>query len=208
MRPARIVVSLCITVAAAGLCACGDKAGPGDLGPAVGTPAAGAPAAKDSAASAHFGAGCGAVPSGGPGSFEGMAADPVATAASHNPVLSMFSDAVKKANLFDSLNGAQSITVFAPANAAFQKLPTDTLNGILADNARLSELLNYHVVSRRIAPAELEAGNFTSLAGATLSTSGSGQDFRINGVPITCGNVQTANATVYIIDSLLMPPGH
>jgi uncharacterized surface protein with fasciclin (FAS1) repeats len=137
-----------------------------------------------------------------------MASDPVATAASHNPALSMLSDAIKKANLFDALNNAHDITVFAPANAAFQDLPSATRDRLLADGARLARTLTYHVVDRRISPSELGAGNFPSREGATLSTSGSGQDFKINGsTSVICGNVQTANATVYIVDSLLMPPG-
>jgi uncharacterized surface protein with fasciclin (FAS1) repeats len=137
-----------------------------------------------------------------------MAADPVATAASHNPVLSTFYSTIQKANLVDTLNNAQNLTVFAPANAAFQQLPQSTLDGIVADSAKLTKTLTYHVVGRRIGPAELAPGNFNSLEGATVSTSGSGQDFTINGnASVVCGNVQTANATVYIVDSLLIPPG-
>ena len=155
----------------------------------------------------HFGAGCGAVPASGPGSFEEMSGDPVATAASHNPALSRLSDAIKKANLFDTLNNARDITVFAPANAAFEQLPASTMNGIVGDNATLSRILNYHVIGRRLAPADLGAGNFASLEGATVSTAGAGEKFTINGnTAVICGNVQTANATVYIVDSILMPP--
>jgi uncharacterized surface protein with fasciclin (FAS1) repeats len=136
-----------------------------------------------------------------------MATDPVATAASHNPALSSLFSAIQKANLVETLNNARNITVFAPANSAFQQLPQATLDRTLGDNATLTKILTYHVVGRRIAPTELASGNFTSLEGATVSTSGSGQDFKINGnAGVVCGNVQTANATVYIIDSLLKPP--
>jgi uncharacterized surface protein with fasciclin (FAS1) repeats len=136
-----------------------------------------------------------------------MAVDPVATAASHNPVLSTLVTAVKKANLVDTLNSAQGITVFAPANAAFDKIPPATLNKVLADNATLTKILTYHVVAQKITPADLAAGDFKTLEGASLKTSGTGQDFTVNGVShVICGNVQTANATVYIVDSVLMPP--
>jgi uncharacterized surface protein with fasciclin (FAS1) repeats len=164
-----------------------------------------APATPTQAA-APFGPACSAVPQSGPGSFSGMAADPVATAASHNPVLSTLVTAVKKANLVDTLNSAQNITVFAPANDAFNKIPADTLNKVLADNATLTKILTYHVVGQRISPTQLASGSFKTLEGATLTTTGSGQDFTVNGTAhVICGNVQTANATVYIIDTVLMP---
>ena len=215
MRATGIVVALSIAVATAGLAACGSDSGsstaPAGDAAAQSAPANGAAgdgsAGDGSAARAQFGTGCGAIPASGPGSSQGMASDPVATAASHNPVLSRLFGALQKANLVDSLNNAQNITVFAPANAAFEQLPGATLDRIVGDNAKLAKILTYHVVGRRVAPAELGAGNFASLEGATVSTSGSGQDFKINGnATVICGNVQTANATVYIIDSLLQPP--
>jgi uncharacterized surface protein with fasciclin (FAS1) repeats len=198
-----------VLAAALGLCGCADHAGSGaSNAPAADAPGATSPAAGGPSERPPFGTGCGAVPGSGPGSFEDMSSAPVATAISHNPALSALSDAIRKANMFDSLNNAPDLTVFAPINGAFQQLPTATRDGILADNAKLSRILTYHVVGRRVAPDELGAGNFPSLEGATLSTSGSGQDFKINGnTAVMCGNVRTANATVYIVDNLLMPPG-
>ena len=209
MRIKRIVAALTITIAAAGLSACaGGTSGPSSSAAAPSTTAAAASATSDSAESPpQFGSACSAVPTSGPGSFQGMAADPVATAASHNPVLSTLVTAVKKANLVDTLNSARNITVFAPANAAFDKIPPATLNKVLADNAALTKILTYHVVAQKITPADLASGSFRTLEGDTLTTSGSGQDFKVNGAAsVICGNVQTANATVYIIDSVLMPP--
>ena len=69
-----------------------------------------------------FGAACSAVPKTGSGSFDGMSQDPVATAASNNPLLSTLVTAVKKAGLVDTLNSAEDITVFAPTNDAFAKI--------------------------------------------------------------------------------------
>jgi len=205
MRIKRTITALSITFAAAGLAACGTSAAPSSPAPARTSMAA--PAATSAEAAAQFGSACSAVPTSGPGSFSGMATDPVATAASHNPVLSTLVTAVKKANLVDTLNSAQNITVFAPANAAFDKIPPATLNKVLADNATLTKILTYHVVGQKIKPADLASGDFKTLEGASLRTSGSGQDFTINGTAhVICGNVQTANATVYIIDSVLMPP--
>jgi uncharacterized surface protein with fasciclin (FAS1) repeats len=154
-----------------------------------------------------FGAGCAAVPTdaSNPGSFTAMAKVPVATAASGNPVLTTLVTAVTKAQLGDTLNSAKDITVFAPANDAFAKIPADALNAVLADQNKLKSVLTYHVVAGRLTPAQL-AGTHKTLQGADLTVAGSGTSYKVNGSSsVVCGNVQTANATVYIIDTVLMP---
>ena len=158
------------------------------------------------AAAAVFGEGCAAVPKDGSGSFNGMATDPVATAASNNPVLSTLVTAVKAAGLVDTLNSAPAITVFAPTNDAFAKIPADTLNKVLADKATLTKILTNHVVAGKIAPDKI-AGDHKTLAGTTLTVKGSGEMLTVGkeNANIVCGNVTTANATVYIVDSVLMP---
>lgn len=159
-----------------------------------------------SAADQVFGPGCAAVPTDGPGSFDGMALDPVATAASNNPALSTLVTAVKKAGLVDSLNSADGITVFAPVNDAFAKLDKATLDKALGDpKGLLTTVLTYHVVPGRLSPDEL-AGKHTTLQGGSLTVTGSGEDFTVNGTAkVVCGNVPTANATVYLIDGVLLP---
>ena len=153
-----------------------------------------------------FGAGCAAVPADGAGSFSGMATDPVATAASNNPALSTLVTAVGAAGLGDSLNSADGITVFAPINSAFEAMDPATLKKALADpTGLLTTVLTYHVVSGRLAPDQL-AGTHETLQGGTLEVTGSGEDFTVNGsAKVVCGNVQTANATVYLIDGVLLP---
>lgn len=154
----------------------------------------------------NFGPGCAAVPEDGAGSFEGMAQDPVATAASNNPALSTLVTAVTEADLVDTLNSAEDITVFAPTDDAFAKVPEEDLEALLADKEQLTEVLTYHVVEGRQAPDALEDGTFTSLQGGDVTTEGAGEDFTVNGdSKVVCGNVQTANATVYIVDTVLMP---
>jgi uncharacterized surface protein with fasciclin (FAS1) repeats len=159
-------------------------------------------------AAAPFGPGCASVPADGAGSFEGMATAPVATAASANPVLSTLVQAVTAAGLVDTLNSAQDITVFAPSNDAFAKVPAADLQALLADKEMLTQVLTYHVVGQPITPEDLgTAGPFDSLQGAPVEASGSGEEFVVNGASnVVCGGVQTANATVYIVDSVLMPP--
>jgi uncharacterized surface protein with fasciclin (FAS1) repeats len=182
-----------------GMAACGtsEPASPGSL------PSAQPPAGQ--MADAQFGSACSAVPKDGAGSFEGMAKDPVATAASNNPVLSTLVTAVKQAGLVDTLNGANDITVFAPSNDAFAKIPKETLDKVLADKATLTKILTYHVVPKTVTPTELGMGTFDTLAKSSVTSSGSGQSFKVNDANVICGNVKTANATVYIIDTVLMP---
>ncbi|MFF3960979.1 fasciclin domain-containing protein [Streptomyces griseorubiginosus] len=153
-----------------------------------------------------FGPACSAVPKSGAGSFDGMAQDPVATAASNNPALSTLVAAVKKAGLVDTLNNAQNITVFAPTNDAFAKIPKATLDKVLNDKAQLTKILTYHVVGQKLTPEDLENGSFATLEKSKLTTSGSGESYTVNdSAKVVCGNVKTANANVYIIDSVLMP---
>jgi uncharacterized surface protein with fasciclin (FAS1) repeats len=157
-----------------------------------------------------FGAGCTAVPADGEGSFTGMTDDPVATAASNNPVLSTLVQAVTAANLVDTLNTTDDITVIAPANPAFEAIPADQLQAVLADQATLTQILTHHVIPGRLSPDQL-AGTHTTVAGDEVTIEGSGENFTVaqtvTGTPasVICGNVQTANATVYIVDQVLAP---
>ena len=158
------------------------------------------------ATSAVFGEGCAAVPKDGKGSFSGMATDPAATAASNNPLLSTLVTAVKEAGLVDTLNSAPEITVFAPTNDAFAKIPAADLKAVLADKPTLTKVLTNHVVAGKLSPDQL-AGDHKTLAGTTITVKGSGENFTVGAMDakVICGNVPTANATVYIIDSVLLP---
>ncbi|MEU9856238.1 fasciclin domain-containing protein [Streptomyces sp. NPDC047974] len=165
-----------------------------------------APQASADDGGAPFGPGCASVPEQGAGSFAGMADDPVATAASNNPALSTLVAAVEKAGLVDTLNNAEDITVFAPTNDAFAKIPKADLDKVLADKAALTEILTYHVVDEPVEKADLADGSFKTLQGDTLTTAGSGDTYKVNDTAsIVCGDVQTSNATVHIIDTVLMP---
>ena len=188
MRTMRFAVATAAAICTVSLSACGGGTAPAAApAPAASAAAPMAPSMAPMPGSAmaagdQFGAGCAAVPTdaSNPGSFAAMAKVPVATAASGNPVLSTLVTAVKKANLVDSLNSAQGITVFAPANSAFEKIPSNTLNGVLADNDQLTKVLTYHVVAGRLSPDQL-AGTHKTLEGQDLTVAGSGTDFTING---------------------------
>jgi len=151
-----------------------------------------------------FGAGCSAVPTEGEGSVDGMADDPVATAASNNPLLTTLVKAVTAADLGDTLNSAESLTVFAPTNDAFAKIPAADLNALLADKAALTTVLTHHVVEGELSPEDV-AGEHKTLAGDTITVEGSGEEFTVGEANVICGNVDTANAKVYVVDSVLMP---
>ena len=192
-----------------GAAACSSSSSSPAASGATSSPASSPTAVSSSPATAakDFGPGCAAVPKSGAGSFTGMATAPVATAASANPLLSTLVTAVKKAGLVDTLNSASNITVFAPDNAAFAKLPKATLAKILANKKELTQILTYHVASGRQTPADLAAGmGLKTLEGAMVTPALSGSTYTVNKANVVCGNVQTANATVYIIDSVLTPP--
>lgn len=152
------------------------------------------------------------VPSGA-GSVDGMAKDPVAVAASNNPLLKTLTAAVsgkvnKKVDLVDTLNGGE-FTVFAPVDEAFKAIPAKTMKTLSspAGAQTLSDILTYHVVPGQLAPDEV-AGTHKTANGAKLKVSGSGDNITVGDgqASVVCGGVQTANATVYLIDSVLMPP--
>ena len=188
--------------------ACGGGSAETTATTAVTTTTAETTATTAAMAGMNVGPGCGAVPMDGEGSFGGMADDPAATAASNNPVLSTLVTAVSEAGLVDTLNGEGPFTIFAPTNDAFAAIPEADLNAILADQELLTSILTYHVVGgESLDMASLaEAGSITTVNGADLSIAAVGDLIEVNGVAATiCGNVQTANATVHIIDTVLVP---
>ena len=157
------------------------------------------------AAASPVGPGCTSLPTSGPGSAESMASEPVGTALAANTELSTLAKAVDAAGLTETLNSAKDITVFAPTNEAFDKVPKETLDKLMADKEQLTKVLQNHVVEGRKAPADLTAGPLTTLGGGTLTVTGSGEDYTVGDAKVLCGNLQTSNATVYLIDSVLVP---
>ena len=164
------------------------------------------------APAALVGAGCAdyaaQVPSGA-GSVEGMALDPVATAASNNPLLTTLVAAVSGkvnpgVNLVNTLNNGE-FTVFAPIDSAFAKIDSGTMTTLTTDSALLSKILTYHVISGQLSPSEI-VGTHTTVEGGTVTVTGSGDNLKVNDATVVCGGVKTKNATVYLIDTVLTPP--
>ena len=147
----------------------------------------------------------------GPGSVTGMAQDPVAVAASNNPILTTLTSAVSgklnpKVNLVDTLNGSE-FTVFAPTDAAFAKIDPATIETLKTDSDLLSSILTYHVVPGQASPSQV-IGTHKTVQGADVTVTGGGNAIKVNDASVVCGGVRTANATVYLIDTVLMPPAN
>ena len=167
------------------------------------------------AADAHLvGPGCAAyaeqVPT-GPGSVSELAKVPVAVAASNSPVLTTLAAALSgklnpEVNLVGTLDNGQ-FTVFAPTNDAFAKIDAATLDTLKTDAPLLTSILTYHVVAGQAGPDQV-VGTHTTVQGTPLTVTGSGDHLMVNDANVVCGGIQTANATVYLMDSVLLPPSH
>jgi uncharacterized surface protein with fasciclin (FAS1) repeats len=221
-RLAAVGAMAAVTVA---LAACGNSASPSMSASATSAPAAAAPAMSAAAAADTgvttnadvFGPACSQLPQGdAPGSLNAMGPMPVATAASTNPLLSTLVTAVKAVpGLPDTLNSTQGITVFAPYNGAFdavqKQIGAPAFQGLLKDPNKLGGLLSYHVVGKRYdANSLVAAGTTTELAGGTVTIGGTADaptitDGQGNTAKVLCGNIPTSNATVFVIDRVLMP---
>ncbi|WP_197380940.1 fasciclin domain-containing protein [Mycolicibacterium mengxianglii] len=145
----------------------------------------------------------------GPGSVAGMARDPLSVAAANNPLLSTLSAAISgklnpDVNLVNTLDGGE-FTVFAPTDEAFAKLAPATIETLKTDAPMLTNILTYHVVPGRVSPDQI-AGTHATVQGAPVTVTAADGGLRVNDASVVCGGVGTANATVYLIDSVLMPP--
>jgi uncharacterized surface protein with fasciclin (FAS1) repeats len=147
----------------------------------------------------------------GPGSVSGMAQDPVTVAASNNPMLKTLTQALSgklnpNVNLVDTLNGGE-FTVFAPTDDAFAKIDPATIEKLKTDSDLLTKILTYHVVPGQATPAKV-AGTHKTVQGADVTVTGEGNNLKVNDAAVVCGGVATANAQVYMIDTVLMPPAN
>lgn len=213
-RLAAVGAMAALTVA---LGACSSSETPSAEAPASSAPSAAATteaAASDGVTTIEdiFGPACSQVPTEGEGSAQGMIDDPVATAASNNPLLSTLVTAVGAVpGLADTLNSAEALTVFAPFNGAFEALPAGTVETLVANPDQLAPILQGHVSSTRYdAEGLIAAGSVDVLSGGTVTVGGTADAPTFdggNGTAATnlCGNVPTANATVFVIDTILMP---
>lgn len=116
--------------------------------------------------------------------------------------------AVKAADLETTLRGPGPFTVFAPTDAAFEKLPSGTVDTLLKpeNHAMLVDVLTYHVVAGKVGSSDVaKASSLTTVEGKPLSVTVSGADVRINDAKVTTADVAAKNGVIHVIDSVLLP---
>jgi uncharacterized surface protein with fasciclin (FAS1) repeats len=203
-------------LAVLGLSACSSDSSASEQSAAAETTSSAAPATTTQAeadpAANLVGTGCAAyaeqVPEGS-GSVAGMAQDPVTVAASNNPMLKTLTQALSgklnpNVNLVDTLNGGE-FTVFAPTDDAFAKIDPATIEKLKTDSDLLTSILTYHVVPGQASPSKV-VGTHKTVQGGEVTVTGEGNGLKVNDAGLVCGGVSTANAQVYMIDTVLMPP--
>ena len=144
------------------------------------------------------------------GTLAGMTDDPVGTAASSNPVLTTLVSAVSEADLVDTLNSAEALTVFAPTDCAFAEFDQATLEAAMADpTGLLTTVLGFHVIPERLSSEDLAGmSELTTFTGETLPIEADGDTITLNdgGATVQVPDIETANATVFLIDAVMVPP--
>lgn len=199
MRPSLASMAVLLTLAVVG---CG-KTTPSPASP-TGAPTPATNPAGASAA-AHVGSGCGFIPKRGSGSFKSMSTQRVVAAVASNPQLSVFSSAIKTAALDDRLNALHAFTLFIPVNSAFSALSKSQVT-YLRKPANLARVVRHQAVPASVTPERIARGvTVSSLSGSRLTLAKHGPRYEVNGATVVCGNIKTANGTIYVIDRVLLP---
>jgi uncharacterized surface protein with fasciclin (FAS1) repeats len=116
--------------------------------------------------------------------------------------------ALKAAGLVETLQGAGPFTVFAPTDAAFAKLPAGTVEALLADKAKLTAILTYHVVPGKVMAGDIVAKNGAkpgTVNGQPLDIAVRGGKVYVNGAQVTGADVAASNGVIHVIDTVLLP---
>ncbi|MEV7023405.1 fasciclin domain-containing protein [Kitasatospora sp. NPDC093558] len=148
-----------------------------------------------------FGQACAALSGNGPGSADGMGSTPLLTAIDQTKDLSQLSALVKTAKAKDIFDSMENVTVFAPNDAAFAKLPEDQKKA-LATQPGAGDLVRKLIVVRDLRKDDLQDKQYNTLQGAVIKATGSGEDYRIGGAQVLCGSIKTANARLAILDTV------
>jgi uncharacterized surface protein with fasciclin (FAS1) repeats len=200
------LAGLALAAAACGSSTTTSASPTGSAGPV--TPTANANASPPPAGTAaRIGADCAMIPNAGKGSIGSMSTQQAITAASSNPQLSVFIAAVRSAGLDHTLNARHAYTLIIPANSAFTSLSKTQIIH-LKNSGDLLNIVRYHALKARVSPQQFASGaRPATLQGKPLTLSKSGPAYKVNGATVLCGNIRTANATVYIVNKVLLPPG-
>lgn len=130
---------------------------------------------------------------------------------SNNPLLTTFTAAVSgkfiaMMNLADMLDNGGQFTVVAPTDAAFGKLDPATNARLKSDANYLATVITYHLINGALAPGEVAGTHATVLKDGTVSVSGSDANLKFNRAALVCGGMRTANAVIYMVDTVMTPP--
>ncbi len=113
--------------------------------------------------------------------------------------------ALQAAGLIETLKGAGPFTVFAPTDAAFAKLPAGTVEALLADKAKLTKILTYHVVAGKVMAADVvKLTSAKTVEGGSLTIDAS-KGVKVNGASVTTADVAASNGVIHVIDTVLIP---
>jgi uncharacterized surface protein with fasciclin (FAS1) repeats len=121
-------------------------------------------------------------------------------------------EAVKAAGLADTLSGPGPLTVFAPTDEAFAEALTTlgiTKEALLADKAKLSAILTYHVVSGKVLAADvltMDGKDVPTVNGAPVKVTIDGSTVKINDATVTKADIEASNGVIHVIDKVLLPP--
>ncbi|WP_051966438.1 fasciclin domain-containing protein [Kitasatospora mediocidica] len=148
-----------------------------------------------------FGQTCTQLPADGPGSMDSMGGIPVLAAIEQTKDLSTLAGLIKTAKAKDLFDSMDNVTVFAPTDEAFAKLP-DAQRKTLGDQAAASDLLRRLIVVRDLHKSDLADHDYTSVQGAVLKATGSGDDYRVGGAQVLCGSIKTSNARLAMLDQV------
>ncbi len=126
--------------------------------------------------------------------------------ASQDKELSILVTAIKAADLVETLNGSGPFTVFAPTNAAFNKLPSGTLDNLLNDKKQLTAILTYHVLSGDVMSKDIENGTVTTVEGQDLVINKTDTGVTVNNANVVKADIKASNGVIHEIDNVLIPP--
>lgn len=112
--------------------------------------------------------------------------------------------AVQAAGLVDTLKGKGPLTVFAPTDEAFAKIPKADLDALLKDKAKLSAVLTYHVVSGQVLAKDVKAGEVATVQGSALTITTDG-GVKVDGAKVVGTDVMASNGVIHVVDTVLLP---
>jgi uncharacterized surface protein with fasciclin (FAS1) repeats len=114
-------------------------------------------------------------------------------------------NAMKAADMIGTYKGMGPFTMFAPTDAAFEKIPRHQLHALLKDKAKLAAVLNFHVVKGAFLAKDIKSSETPSLQGQTLTIAASASGITVNGAKVSRDEIEASNGVIHPIDTVMMP---